>query len=111
MCSYFAANGVPSCANSWLLTDVLRKQWNRSDAYITTDCGVLKNNMGPPLNLKTKEESCAARASRIPSLCTRFTRAGIEWCRCHRAVFYGAATHGGPPLAPRGALTSPCGWK
>lgn len=24
MCSYFAENGVPSCANSWLLTDVLR---------------------------------------------------------------------------------------
>ena len=25
--------------------------------------------------------------SRIPSLCTRSTRAGIEWCRCHRAQF------------------------
>ena len=24
--------------------------------------------------------------SRIPSLCTRSMRAGIEWCRCHRAV-------------------------
>ena len=24
--------------------------------------------------------------SRIPSLCTRSTRAGIEWCCCHRAV-------------------------
>ena len=23
--------------------------WNRSDAYVTTDCGVLRNNMGPPL--------------------------------------------------------------
>ena len=27
------------------------------------------------------------RPSRIPSLCTRSTRAGIEWCCCHRAVF------------------------
>ena len=26
------------------------------------------------------------RPSRIPSLCTRSTRAGIEWCCCHRAV-------------------------
>jgi hypothetical protein len=45
---------------SWLLTDVLRGEWNRTDAYITTDCGVMRNNMGPPLNLKTPEESCAA---------------------------------------------------
>ena len=27
-----------------------------------------------------------ARPSRIPSLCTHFTRAGIEWRRCHRAA-------------------------
>ena len=26
------------------------------------------------------------RPSRIPSLCTRSTRAGIEWCFCHCAV-------------------------
>jgi beta-glucosidase-like glycosyl hydrolase len=60
MCSYVAENGRPSCTNSWLLTDVLRGAWNRSDAYITTDCGVMRNSMGPPLNLKTKEESVAA---------------------------------------------------
>ena len=32
---------------------------------------------------------CVARyvlPSRIPSLCTRSTRTGIEWCCCHRAV-------------------------
>ena len=33
-----------------------------------------------------------ARPSPIPSLCTRPTRAGIEWCGCHRAVLYGAVT-------------------
>ena len=27
-----------------------------------------------------------ARPSLIPYLCTTFTRAGIEWCRCHHAV-------------------------
>jgi beta-glucosidase-like glycosyl hydrolase len=32
MCSYTAENGVPSCANSWLLNDVLRKEWGRDDA-------------------------------------------------------------------------------
>ena len=33
-----------------------------------------------------KDISWTVRPSRIPSLCTRFTRAGIEWCYCHRAV-------------------------
>ena len=60
MCSYTATNGVPSCANSWLLNDVLRKKWNRPDAYITTDCGAVINTMGAPLNLKTQEEAAAA---------------------------------------------------
>ena len=32
------------------------------------------------------EAKIAVRPSRIPSLCTRSTRAGIEWCCCHRAV-------------------------
>ena len=59
MCSYAAENGVPSCANSWLLNDVLRERWGRKDAVITTDCGAVTNTMGPPLNLATKEEAAA----------------------------------------------------
>ena len=60
MCSYQAENGMPSCANSWLLNDVMRGMWKRQDAYITTDCGAVRNTMGPPLNLKTNEEAAAA---------------------------------------------------
>lgn len=37
MCSYNAVNGVPSCANDWLLTEVARNQWG-FDGYITSDC-------------------------------------------------------------------------
>jgi len=37
MCSYNAVNGVPSCANDWLLTTVARENWN-FDGYITSDC-------------------------------------------------------------------------
>ena len=33
-----------------------------------------------------KSAAGPARPSLIPSLCTRFTRAGIEWPRCHRAA-------------------------
>jgi beta-D-xylosidase 4 len=28
MCSYNAVNGAPSCANPWLLKQVLREKWN-----------------------------------------------------------------------------------
>ena len=31
-------------------------------------------------------EVADVRPSRIPSLCTRSTCAGIDWCCCHRAV-------------------------
>merc|ERR1719331_1722894 len=37
MCSYNAVNGVPSCANDWLLSTVARKNWG-FDGYITSDC-------------------------------------------------------------------------
>ena len=38
MCSYNAVNGVPSCANAWLLDTVARGEWS-FDGYITSDCG------------------------------------------------------------------------
>jgi beta-D-xylosidase 4 len=37
MCSYNAVNGVPSCANDWLLGTLLRDSWN-FDGYVTSDC-------------------------------------------------------------------------
>lgn len=33
-------NGVPSCANKYLLTDLLRNAWG-FDGYITSDCGAV----------------------------------------------------------------------
>lgn len=33
MCSYNAVNGVPSCANHWLLTEVARDEWG-FDGYV-----------------------------------------------------------------------------
>lgn len=37
MCSYNAVNGVPSCANDWLLGTLLRDSW-QFDGYVTSDC-------------------------------------------------------------------------
>jgi xylan 1,4-beta-xylosidase len=40
MCSYNAVNGVPACANSYLLDTVLRKHWGweGDNQYVVTDC-------------------------------------------------------------------------
>ncbi|AEO60531.1 glycoside hydrolase family 3 protein [Thermothelomyces thermophilus ATCC 42464] len=40
MCAYNAVNGVPSCANSYLMNTILRGHWNwtEHDNYVTSDC-------------------------------------------------------------------------
>ena len=50
MCSYNAENGHPSCANDFILNQVVRKRWNQPNAHITTDCGAVSNMLGPPVN-------------------------------------------------------------
>ena len=42
MCSYNEVNGVPSCANKWLLQTVARDAWG-FDGYITSDCGAVQD--------------------------------------------------------------------
>ena len=42
MCAYNALNGIPSCANSWLLTEVLRNEWG-FNGYVVSDCGAVKD--------------------------------------------------------------------
>jgi hypothetical protein len=59
MCSYDGENGHPSCANGWLLNDVLRKLWNQSDAIVSTDCGAVNKLRGPPVNAPTDEHAVA----------------------------------------------------
>jgi beta-glucosidase-like glycosyl hydrolase len=50
MCSYDAENGHPSCANGYILNEVIRKRWNQPNALVTTDCGAVSNMLGPPTN-------------------------------------------------------------
>ncbi|KAI1080205.1 glycoside hydrolase family 3 protein [Whalleya microplaca] len=45
MCSYNAVNGVPTCADPWLLDDVLRGLYGftSEDRWVTADCDALAN--------------------------------------------------------------------
>jgi beta-glucosidase len=42
MGAYNAVNGIPSCANSWLLDDVLREEWG-FQGYVVSDCGAVSD--------------------------------------------------------------------
>jgi len=50
MCSYNGENGHPSCANSYLLNDILRTKWNRPDSIVMTDCGSVSFLLHKPAN-------------------------------------------------------------
>eukprot|EP01061_Rhynchopus_euleeides_P033064 TRINITY_DN551_c0_g1_i1.p1 TRINITY_DN551_c0_g1~~TRINITY_DN551_c0_g1_i1.p1 ORF type:complete len:627 (+),score=254.66 TRINITY_DN551_c0_g1_i1:123-1883(+) len=58
MCSYASPNGVPACANDYLLNKVLRGAFGRPDAVVGTDCGAF-NNMAS--NHYASSETDAAR--------------------------------------------------
>lgn len=42
MGTYNALNGVPACANEWLLTDVLREEWG-FEGYVVSDCAAISD--------------------------------------------------------------------
>ncbi len=59
MCSYNAVNGVPSCADGALLTDLVRKQWD-FDGYITSDCGAVYDVEKNHNYTSTPDDTCKA---------------------------------------------------
>ncbi|CAB9501820.1 Exo-1,4-beta-xylosidase bxlB [Seminavis robusta] len=42
MCAYNAVNGIPACASSFLLQDILRDQWDW-DGYVVSDCDAVSD--------------------------------------------------------------------
>ncbi|KAH9924718.1 beta-xylosidase [Fomitopsis serialis] len=61
MCSYNAVNGVPSCANSYLLQDILREHWNwaSADHWVTSDCDAVQNIYEPHYYAPTRAQTVA----------------------------------------------------
>ena len=58
MGAYNAVFGVPACANTFLLQDLLKDQWG-FDGYITSDCGAIGGIVGKHKYVKTPEEAAA----------------------------------------------------
>jgi beta-glucosidase len=70
MGAYSALNGVPDCANYFLLTDLLRKQWG-FEGYIVSDCGAIGDIWGRQEHhyVNTPEEAAAAAVKAGCNLC------------------------------------------
>ena len=54
MCAYPSINGVPSCANEYLLTEVVRNSWG-FNGYITSDCNAVRDVYTPYHNYTVNE--------------------------------------------------------
>ncbi len=58
MSAYPAINGIPSTANKWLLTDILRNEWG-FNGYVVSDCGAVGNVFSPHNYTSTREDAAA----------------------------------------------------
>src|SRR5208282_385703 len=70
MGSYNAVNGVPCCASSFLLNDLLRKQWG-FEGYVVSDCDAIRDVWGRQQHhyVNTPEEAAAATVKAGCNLC------------------------------------------
>jgi beta-D-xylosidase 4 len=58
MCSYNSVNGVPSCANDYLLQDLLRDDWSLS-GFVVSDCDAVEDIFDTHNYTKTAAEAVA----------------------------------------------------
>ncbi len=86
MGAYNALNGVPDCANSFLLTDLLRKQWG-FDGYVVSDCGAISDIWSQHHYVNTPEEAAADAVKAGCDLCC-----GGDYQALVRAVQQGLVT-------------------
>ncbi|KEF56515.1 uncharacterized protein A1O9_06702 [Exophiala aquamarina CBS 119918] len=61
MCSYNALNGVPTCADPYILQTILRDHWNWTGDgyYVTSDCDAIQNIYAPHYYTPTREQAVA----------------------------------------------------
>ncbi|KAK5019201.1 hypothetical protein LTR60_001198 [Cryomyces antarcticus] len=61
MCSYNAVNGVPTCADEYLLQTVLREHWGwtNEQQWVVSDCDAVQNIFTPHDYASTREQAAA----------------------------------------------------
>ena len=81
MGAYSALNGVPDCANTFLLTDLLRKQWG-FEGYVVSDCDAISDIWRPQQHhyVNTPEEAAALAVKAGCNLCCGDHN--VAWCLC-----------------------------
>ncbi|KAJ3563996.1 hypothetical protein NP233_g8584 [Leucocoprinus birnbaumii] len=61
MCSFNSVNGIPSCANSYLLQKILRDFWKfGDDRWVVADCDAVENIFEPHNFTQSRAEAAAA---------------------------------------------------
>lgn len=68
MGAYNSVNGVPACANSFLLDDRLRKQWG-FEGYVVSDCDAIGDIWRQHHYVSTAEQAAAAAVKAGCDLC------------------------------------------
>ncbi len=58
MCAYNRVNGVPACASEWLLSTVLRDEWDFK-GFVVSDCGAIMDMVEGHKYVETGEEAAA----------------------------------------------------
>jgi len=85
MGAYSALHGVPDCANPFLLTDLLRKQWG-FNGFVVSDGGAIFDINNHHKYVATAEEAAAAAVKAGDDLCSG---GGKEYAALTRAVQLG----------------------
>jgi beta-glucosidase len=88
MSAYNSVDGVPASANSFLLTDLLRKRWG-FEGYVVSDCDAVRDIYGEKQHhyVKTAEEAAALAVKAGCNLCC-----GGDYNALVRAVQQGLIT-------------------
>lgn len=73
MCAYNSLNGEPDCANSFLLEETLRRDW-QFKGYVVSDCQAITDVYNSHKYVKTLEEAAAVSMKRGTDLDCDFTQ-------------------------------------